>query len=237
MARLPSPSEPVSALRRVRIVECGEPLVDYAAACPDLILDRPRYRYKRETLLRASVAEKVCRANALLPSGVRLAMIEGWRAPHIQRRMYAAIWNDFALLHPDWSEAQLRETVDRYSAPLIASVPPPHTTGGALDVLLADDLGRLLDFHSPYALTDPAGFGFDAPHLSDEALANRRLLAVALRSVGITNYPSEYWHFSYGDQGWAYRGGESHAVYGAVTPPDWFPDPLEDIEAPLEPLE
>lgn len=229
-----SPAEPVSELRRVRIVECGEGLADFLELCPKLLLDAPRYQYRRETLLRRTVAEKLCRANASLPDGVRLAIIEGWRAPHIQRRMYRALWNWFAGEHPDWSEVRLKRVVNRFSAPDHPHVPPPHTTGGAVDVMLADASGQLLDHSSPYDSFDPVSFPFDAPGLSNAARQTRALLADALTSSGLTNYPSEYWHWSYGDQGWAYRGGHPEACYGPITPPDWQPDADEVSDLPLE---
>src|SRR5438270_656389 len=53
----PSAAEPVTQLRRVKIVECGEELVDFLEACPGLLLDAPRFQYRRETLLRRTVAE------------------------------------------------------------------------------------------------------------------------------------------------------------------------------------
>src|SRR5689334_22837683 len=107
----PSSYEPVTHLRRIPIRECGEELVDFLAACPRLILDRPRFDYQRLTLLRRSVAERLCRAAELLSNGYRLAIIEGWRAPHIQRAMYEAIWDRTAAEHPDWSETKLRRIV------------------------------------------------------------------------------------------------------------------------------
>src|SRR5258708_5028845 len=99
-----SPAEPVTALRHIPIVECGEPLVDFLQVCPGLLLDRPRFNYMRATLLRAPVAEMICIAERRLRErGYRLAIVEGWRSPAIQRRMYLAAWNRFASEHPDWS--------------------------------------------------------------------------------------------------------------------------------------
>ena len=46
-----------------------------------------------------------------------------------------------------------------------------------------------------------------------------------MSSTGLTNYPSEYWHWSYGDQGWAYRGGHPAALYGMIEPPGWTTQP------------
>ena len=113
------------------------------------------------------------------------------------------------------------------------SVPPPHTTGAAFDLALYRD-GEPVDLHSPYEWRDPEAFPFDSPALSETTRRNRAILAEAFEGTGITNYPSEYWHWSYGDQGWAYRGGHAHALYGPVTPPGWTPDPRDEIDAPLD---
>ena len=110
---VPSPTEPVSQLRSVRIVESGEPLVDFLQLCPALIWDSPRFHYRRETVLRRSVAERLCQANAALPEGYRLAIVEGWRPPHIQRRMYLSVWNRFKEMHPDWSDVTCGVLVTR----------------------------------------------------------------------------------------------------------------------------
>src|SRR2546423_5092 len=97
--RRPSPAEPVTELRRVKIVECGEEMVDFLKFCPGLLLDKPRFKYRRETLVRRSVAEMLCEANRRIPRGYRLAIIEGWRPPYIQRRMYRFVWDRFAAEH------------------------------------------------------------------------------------------------------------------------------------------
>lgn len=229
----PSPAEPVSQLRHVRIVECGEPLVDFREAVPGLLLDRPRFHYRREYLVRASVAEALRAAVAATPKGYRLGIVEGWRPPFIQARMYQTIWGWFQERHPDWSEVQLRRTVNRFTAPMHERVPPPHTTGGAVDVFLLDENGRSLDMHSPYEPTDPKSFPPDVVGLSDEAQRHRAVLHEAMSAGALTNYPSEYWHWSYGDQGWAYRGGHPHALYGPIAPEGWAPDPADAQDGPL----
>lgn len=208
-------------LRHIKIVECGEPLVDYLEMCPKLLQSRPRWQYTRATLLRQSVAEKLCRAAEALPKGYRLAVVEGWRPPYIQNRMYLSGWMRWKERHPDWSDVQLRRVVNRFIAPLHGRVPPPHSTGAALDVLLADETGRELDHTSPYKRTDPKAYLVDVKGLDEEVVRHRAILHEALLSGGLTNYPSEWWHWSYGDQGWAYRTGAPNAIYGPVAPPNW----------------
>jgi D-alanyl-D-alanine dipeptidase len=226
-------AEPVTQLKRVKIVENGEPLVDFLDFCPKVILDRPRFNYRRETVVRRSVAERLSAACDRLPRGYKIAVIEGWRAPVIQKRMYLFVWNRFKELHPDWSVAKLRRVVNQFSAPMDLKVPPPHTTGAALDLALVDENGNLLDMSSPYDSHDPKGFYLKAPDLSPSALLHRTILSEAVIGAGITNYPSEFWHYSYGDQGWAYRGSEPFAIYGAITPIDWSIDPNDSHDGPL----
>ena len=69
-------AEPVTALRPIPIHDNGEPLVDFTDVCPRLLLDRPRFNYRRETLLRETVANMICKADSLLPPGYRLAVVE-----------------------------------------------------------------------------------------------------------------------------------------------------------------
>lgn len=233
MNKKPSPAEPVTELRKVRTVECGEPLVDFMGLSPRLVLDRARFDYTRETMVRLTVAEILVRAAESLPAGYRLGVIEGWRPLYIQRRMYRFVWDMMRQDNPQWSEARLRRVVNRYTAPVITRVPPPHTTGGAVDVNLIGMDASPLDHISPYGSTDVKGFELNAPGLDEGARRNRDILAAALSTAGLTNYPSEYWHWSYGDQGWAYRGGHEHAIYSAIQPAGWRPRPEDDTDEPL----
>lgn len=227
-------AEPVSQLRHIKIIDNGEPLVNFLEQCPDLILDHPRFIYRRETMARKSVSEKLCQANVwLMEQGFRLAIVEGWRPPHIQKRMYLGTWGRFKERHPDWSDVTLRRVVNRYTAPIHGKVPPPHSTGAAVDLVLADLNGKVQDHWSPYQWRDPTCFQFDAPGLTEQARKTRQLLWDAITPTGMTNYPSEYWHWSYGDQGWAYRGGYPNAIYGPITPPNYQPEPADVIDTPL----
>jgi D-alanyl-D-alanine dipeptidase len=230
----PSPSEPVSELRKVKIVECGERLVDFTVECPGLVLVSPVYGYTRATLVRRSVAEKLNRAIEALPEGYGIGIIEGWRPRYVQRRMYNTNWLRFKNLHPDWSDLQLRRVVNRFTHPPEAAAPPPHSSGGAVDVVLIDAEGIRLDHSSPYKPFDPRNYPTGCAGLSDLARRHREILGRALLAAGFTNYPSEYWHWSYGDQGWAYRGGHPHAIYGPILDPEgWTPVAADDVDEPL----
>ncbi len=224
--------EPVSQLRHIEIVDNDEPLVSFLGH-PRIFQDKPRFNYTRETLARKSVVEFLWRAADALPSGCMLGIIEGWRPPYIQRRMFAWSMKRFRDKYPDMAEAKLRRLSSQFTAPPSDRVPPPHTTGGALDLMLANEDHQALDHTSPYPPRDHHSYPFDAPGLSAEARRNRAILAEIFATGEMTNYPSEYWHWTYGDQGWAYRGRHEHALYGSITPEGWLPSPEDDCDEPL----
>jgi D-alanyl-D-alanine dipeptidase len=57
---------------------------------------------------------------------------------------------------------------------------------------------------------------FAADGISNEARARRDILAAALTRAGLVNYPTEWWHWSYGDRYWALLTGAPAALYGPV---------------------
>jgi D-alanyl-D-alanine dipeptidase len=207
--------------------------VNYLELSLRIVAGSGRWVYQRESLLRETVAKKLATAAEALPSGYTLSVTEGWRPPHIQRRMYKAAWQRWKKAHPDWSDAAITRLANRFTAPPNTKVPPPHTTGGAVDLWLGDEEGNILDHIRPYETGDRRAYPTITIRLGAEALKHRRILAQALLPTGITNYPSEFWHWSYGDQGWAYRGGHTHAVYGPISPVGYVPPAADDIEEPL----
>ena len=51
---------------------------------------------------------------------------------------------------------------------------------------------------------------------NEEARANRRLLYWLMRDTGFASNPTEWWHFSFGDQMWAQATGAPAALYGGA---------------------
>lgn len=228
-----STAEPVTDLRHIKIIDNMEPLVNYLQECPNLLKARSRWQYERVSFLRASVAGMLCKATEILPNQYRFAVLEGWRPEYIQKRMYLASWKRWKARHPDWSDVQLRRVVNRFTAPIHGKVPPPHSTGGAFDILLADIGGNELDMTSPFEAYDPRCFESFAAGLSNVAMENRKILFSALETVGLTNYPSEWWHWSFGDQGWAYRTKASNAIYDRIEPNNFQGIEVDKTEADL----
>jgi D-alanyl-D-alanine dipeptidase len=154
------------------------------------------------------------RADARLPEGVRLLIVECHRPLELQD----AYWEDqlgaLRERHPDWPEDKLATENAKFVAP--PEIVPPHSTGGAVDVVLVDaggeelEMGSLLNEKGPRMRTDAQG-------IPQEAKRNRELLLEAMESAEFVNYPHEWWHFSYGDRYWAYAKGQPAAIYGPAT--------------------
>jgi D-alanyl-D-alanine dipeptidase len=218
-AGLETYGEGVERVSRVPVRENGEPLVNVAELELGVRLadSHPWSSFPRVYWVRATVAEMLATAQRSLPGGVRLELLEGYRPIRIQRRLFAAAYRHLRSRHPRWTPSQLREAANVLVAdPSIA--PPPHSTGGAVDVMLVDEQGRRLDMSSPLPCSDLSAPTVCAG-LSAEARANRTLLIEALSRAGLTNYPGEWWHWSYGEPGWALRTSAPHAIYGPVELP------------------
>jgi len=98
--------------------------------------------------------------------------------------------------------------------------PPPHSTGAALDLTLQDAAGRELDMGSPIDETTPRShpdFYAQATSPPQAAFHQRReLLNEVMTSAGFRRHGNEWWHFSLGDQMWAWAMGAPKAIYGRV---------------------
>ena len=227
----PTPGEDQDELDAVEIRDNGEPLVDFLELChsPKLVMapNHPVFELPRVHLLRQSVARMICQAANALPEGLKLQIIEGYRPLQTQRFMYRHALEEARKRFPDWSEAKIRLEAGRYSAPPEAITPPPHTTGAAVDVGIVDEHDEQLDFFSPFEITDVNHAAMNAQGISDQARANRDLLRRVLEPTGLTNYVDEWWHWSYGDNGWALRTKAPFALYDKIEmPPDakWLGD-------------
>ena len=202
--------EPIRLLNLIREVENGEPLVDIREVAPSVKMLRPSViPYVRQT-----VAEMCERAAKLLPEGYHLGLVEGWRPIERQQRIYDFIWGCAKESFPDRDDIALRRTVCRWVAPTDQKAPPGHCTGAAVDVWLVDDDGNTIDVSAPYDRYGAAPtYALD---LTEEATRNRMILVETMQSVGFSNCRDEWWHYSYGDAGWAVRLGFSECVYGLV---------------------
>jgi D-alanyl-D-alanine dipeptidase len=220
------PAEDQDELDAVPIEDNGEALVDFLALsetlCPgDKLVFAPRhpvFEVPRVHLARASVARMICEAANSLPDGLRLQIVEGYRPFSTQRMMFQHAIEEAKKRFPNADEATILREAGRYSAPPDAKTPPPHLTGGAVDLEIVDENGERLDFSSPFEITDVKGAAMNARGISETARRNRE--RSILEPTGLTNYADEWWHWSFGDNGWALRVGAPHAIYDKIELPE-----------------
>ncbi|WP_371664209.1 M15 family metallopeptidase [Streptomyces sp. NBC_00280] len=197
----------------VPVEECGERLVEVRGA---LLTDDRKQQDSggAQFHLREGVLDRLLDAQAQLPDGLRLLFIEGYRPPALQRRYFEGYSAELRARHPDWPADRLRSAASRYvSPPEIA----PHSAGAAVDLTLVDVDGHELDLGTAMNANpeDSAGACYtQADNIGAEARAHRETLGKALSGAGLVNYPTEWWHWSYGDRYWALTTGAPTALYG-----------------------
>ena len=193
-------------VRAVPVVESGEPLVRL-----------PRDLSPAGALVRAGLVTRLVAADALLPPGVRLRVVEGFRPLAQQQAIIASYAAQVRAHHPDADAAELVRLTSRFVAPVAVA---PHVAGAAVDLTLVDVCGQELDMGTPIDATPEDSAGrcyFTAGSISLDARAHRDLLAEVLGSQGLVNYPTEWWHWSFGDRYWALLSGARHALYGPLS--------------------
>ena len=168
------------------------------------------------SLVRESVARRLLVAAAALPGGISLALNEGYRRPAIQRRYFESYAATLADLDPSLGDDEVHRLASRYVSPPDLA---PHTTGAAVDVLLLDEDGDPVDVGCPINASPEESEGrcyTDHPAVTGAPRDHRRALVRAMTAAGFVNYPTEWWHWSYGDRYWAMHTGAPAAIYGVV---------------------
>lgn len=165
--------------------------------------------------------------DAIRPLAVQTYFHDVWMYRRVQER------------HPSFTHEETIAEVEKYwAAPTTSQESPaPHSTGGAVDLTIckirnAEPLymGSIFDDATELAHTDY--FDTDGrkqkeievkeklEKFSDvEAKLNRRLLYWLMCEAGFANNPSEWWHFSWGDQMWARMSGAKVAHFGPAKYP------------------
>jgi zinc D-Ala-D-Ala dipeptidase len=238
--------------QRIPIVECGEPLLPIPKGLfvleephPYVKLGAP-YGMQSPYFLRKSVLESLIAAQAFLQQqrpGWRIQIFDAYRPIGVQQFMvdYAIAESVRAkgLVLEQLTPAQKQEVLDQvYQFWAVPShdpmTPPPHSTGAAIDVTLLDENKHVIDMGSPIDEISPRSYPdhfaslanlAQEENLRDRAMLihrHRQLLRESMLRAGFRQHPNEWWHFSLGDQMWAWQMNRESsetmlvARYGAV---------------------
>ncbi len=207
--------------RDVALEPRNEPLVDVG---PVGLLQDPRYFAMglpgavASCSVREGVADALAKADASLPNGMRLLIWDGFRSLETQAALYNGYVDELLVIHPDWPVWELEEQAARYVTPPSPSrvAPPPHLTGGAVDLTLVDSDGQPLDLGTHFDAFVPEAGALALESTDSPARANRRILYWAMAQAGFTGYVEEWWHFDLGNQFWGLATGNT-AHYGPAA--------------------
>ena len=211
-------------------VESHEEVVSLALA-PEHMLSRSVYFERQivgalpECYAREGVLARLQHASSLLPSHLRLIILDGWRSTDVQSFLFAECKNALATMYPDKPADEIFTMAQQYVAKPMkdVSTPAPHSTGGSVDVVIADRAGKTLFFGAPFDfpgdISNTQYFenkleqGDKLTKREEEALYNRRLLYFVMTQAGFVNFHCEWWHFEYGTQRWALATHADNAIY------------------------
>jgi D-alanyl-D-alanine dipeptidase len=225
----------------IPVHDCGEDLIDLPPALlrlephPYRALGAPYGSEEGPFRLRQGVVERLLQAQERLQQkelNLRLAIFDAWRPVTVQRFMVQHAYAEECRargLDPDLpglGQEAVRTEVGRFWAPPSTdpAAPPPHSTGAAVDLTLADAAGRPLamggEIDAIGAVSEPDHWVTAAMEAPDSEAASwhrrRCLLAEVMAAAGFVRHPHEWWHFSWGDQLWAWRSGAEVARYGRL---------------------
>lgn len=207
----------------VKIHENNEPLVNVKnrlavgepPECPET---KPDYTWVRKT-----VFDKLLLVQESLPQGWFIRLYEGFRSLEVQDMLYADIYAKMQKRFPTANEDELFHHTIQLVSPITnqdgSSNIPAHNTGAAVDVEIIDEHGQLIDMGmaaKDWRTVDPELCKTECNSISNVAQTHRKRLCEHMAQQGFVNYPTEWWHFSYGDRYWAYHSDVEYACYGSA---------------------
>lgn len=227
---------------QIPIIECGEPLVKiplelFAVESPHPYekLGAP-YGEHSPYFLRQTVIDNLIQAQnylSLICPGWKIQIFDAYRPVAVQQFMvdysFTLALQERGLiagkLSPEQETEVWQAVYEIWAKPsLDMKTPPPHSTGAAIDITLVDDLGQVVDMGSPIdemsERSHPDYYAQSSASLQYHY--SRQLLYDVMLKAGFTRNPKEWWHFSYGDQMWAWLYNQTYAdhpvtaIYGRL---------------------
>lgn len=202
----------------IKIIECNESLVNIKKHCPRVVisLNKERLKIEKNFYLRKTVADMINKAISYLPDNTTFIIRDAWRSQYVQEKIFDGFFDHFNKKYPNWNKQKVITEINKYVAPATGKYASGHMTGGAVDLRLIKN-GRKLPMNDRRHLTYQENAQSIQPQLPKYLQKNRQLMFDALIKAGLSNYPKEYWHWSYGDIQWAKRNKKKIAIYGVIT--------------------
>ena len=216
---------------KIPIEECHEPLIPiplehFAVESPHPYakLGAP-YGEKSPYYLRQSLVDALIDAQEYLQElhpGWKLQIFDAYRPVAVQQFMVDYTFTQAVqtqgltpeLLSSEQKEATWQEVYKIWAVPSDNPLtPPPHSTGAAIDATLVDGQGNVVDMGSPIdelsARSLPDYYAQGSLPDWQQFHRHRQILNQSMLKAGWRRNPREWWHFSLGDQMWAWLGNRS----------------------------
>ncbi len=228
----------------VPIKDCCEPLLPIPLDVFAIEIPHPyeklgaNYRGKSPYYLRQSVIEALITAHDNLQQrkpNWRINIFDGFRPLWIQQFMVDYTFNHLIQsrtlvinhLSPSEIEVLWQEVYTIWAVPSDdPKIPPPHSTGAAVDLTLMDETGKLVEMGGEIdelSLRSHPDYYLNALTPTERQYhENRELLSQIMQKAGFRRHPGEWWHFSCGDQMWVWLGWQNQdqsvqvARYGRI---------------------
>ena len=221
----------------IPIEDCGEPMQELPPALlrmephPYMALGAPYGASGTPFKLRLGVVQRLLDAQQQLVEhdpGLRLSIFDAWRPIAVQAFM---VDHSIAeLCRERGVEVRSGDAFDQvvadvgrfWAAPSRDPMtPPPHSTGAAVDLTLSSSDGTPLamggEIDAIGAVSEPQHYAGREDSEARQWHQRRQLLADVMEASGFAQHPNEWWHYSFGDQLWAWRRGAAVAIYAEAV--------------------
>lgn len=211
----------------IPIEDCGEPLLPIPSASFALLDPHPYQQLgapygpdQAPYQLRSGVLEALQSAQHWLQQRQpqwRFQIFDAYRPIAVQQFMVNQAFEELRYqrypnqtdLAEDQQASLMAEVTQFWAIPsLNPYTPPPHSTGAAVDLSLVDAAGAPVAMGSPIDEISerswPDHFAQSTDPQAQQFHDHRTLLHQAMASAGFCRHPNEWWHFSLGDQMWAW---------------------------------
>lgn len=224
---------------QIKIEECGEPLIAIPLDKFTVELPHPyvklgaEYGEQSPYCLRQGVIRTLLEAQFLLEKRYpnwKIKIYDAYRPVGVQQFMvnytFDSLVKNLNLKERQLSAQQRQDlwgqVYELWAAPsLDKNMPPPHSTGAAVDVTIVDEHGQTLnmggDIDELSERSQPNYYLSDQDDARQQYHFNRQLLNRVMTNAGFCRHPGEWWHFSVGDQMWAWLDNLNNSSNTAIA--------------------
>jgi len=205
-------------IREVNCIDNKEKIISLRDKHEKILIDETRSQISSKSDLfcyaRESVINKLIQATNYLPNEYKFLIKEAYRQLSRQRKSFEEAFEEYRKQYPMKNDSEIYDLTCQYVAPVNVA---GHPTGGAIDITLLKD-GIEVDMGTEFndIPIEPENLThLQSIYINDLAKENRKILIDCMEKVGFVNYPTEWWHWSYGDCYWAFLNN-SDALYTPV---------------------